>query len=226
MRSWYANVLCAVMVAGATAPPAGSGFAGYLAQTPGAPQPAEAAQTPGPWADRGWVDHADMSYDNPKHRFHLVVPPHWVIAREDQFDSTFLWVMNKFNDAGNQRASFSIKICACQPKNAEQYFNDELAGWKQPQYASQYQVVSSGHTAAPGVYEIQVIINASKQHAREVFFLRNGTPYVVAFVWAADATPVELGELDNVRRAVGLPAARAMPAFRPAQGGAYADHGQ
>jgi hypothetical protein len=165
-----------------------------------------------PWADRGWVDAGNLTYDNPKHRFHLVVPPTWLIDKSEQFDSTFLWSMKKFNAEGNQRAAFAIKVCPCQPKTAGQYYNDELAGFKQPSVASQYQLLSSGPTSAPGVYEMQFIITASKMRARLLYFLRNGTPYVVIFSWAADPTPTELAELDSVRRAMGLPEARAMSA--------------
>jgi len=225
MRSWSACVLGVAMLVAGTALPAGSPFAGYVVQTLGVPQHAAAAQA-APWADRGWVDKGNMIFDNPKHGFHVVVPRNWQIDREDlpQFDSTYLWSMKKLDQAGNQRTAFAIKICPCQPKTAEQYFNDELAGFKP--YAAQYQVTSSGPTSAPGVYEIQAIVNANKERVREVFFLRKGTPYVVVFVWEADATPAELAELDSVRRTMGMPAARARPAFRPMEGGANADHGQ
>lgn len=175
-------------------------------------QPAQAT----PWADRGWVDKGNMTYDNPKHGFHVVVPSNWLIDKAEQFDSTFLWSMKKFNAAGNQRAAFAIKVCPCQPKTAEQYYNDELAGFKQPSVAAQYQLLSSGPTSAPGMYEMQFIITASKMCARLLYFLRNGTPYAVTFIWAGDPTPAELGELDSVRRAMGLPEARAMPSPGPA----------
>lgn len=56
---------------------------------------------------------------------------------------------------------------------------------------------------------MQFVITVSKMRARLLYFIRNGTPYVVLLSWAADATPGELAELDSVRRAIGLPEARA-----------------
>lgn len=191
MRWRYARIFAAVIVAAA-----GSSFQTGVSR----------AATP--WADRGWVDKGNMVYDNPKHGFHIVVPPNWLIDKAEQFDSTFLWSMKKFNAEGNQRAAFAIKVCPCQPKTAEQYYNDELAGFKQPAVAAQYRLLSSGPTSTPGVYDMQFIITASKMRARLLYFLRNRTPYVVIFSWAADPTLAELAELDSVRRAMGLPEAR------------------
>jgi hypothetical protein len=197
MRWRYASVLVAVVLVAAAC---------GLQQAAGA----------GPWASRGWVDNGNMSYDNPKHGFHLVVPPNWLIEREEKFDSTFLWQMRKLTDAGNQRSAFSIKICPCQPKTPEQFFHDELAGFTQPANASQFQMLSSGPTTVPGMYDMQFIITSSKEHARLIYFMHKEIPYIVGFVWEADATPVELAEVDSVRRSMGLPEGSTAHATGPA----------
>lgn len=93
----YASVLVAAIVVVAA-------YGVRTAQTAGAEQAT-------PWSDRGWVDKGNMTYDNPKHGFHLIVPPNWVIDKKEQSDATFLWSMKKFNAAGNQRVAFAIKVC-------------------------------------------------------------------------------------------------------------------
>jgi len=156
-----------------------------------------------PWADRGWVDEGNMTYDNPTHGFHLTIPPNWSIDPENAYNTDkILWAMRRSDAAGNPRLALLIQICPCQPKTAAEFFNDELAGYKK-----QYQVVSSGPTVTPGVYEILMVL-PNAFHARELFFLHKTKPYIVGFQWASDATAAELADLDGVRGVMGLPPAR------------------
>ena len=179
----------------------------FLAAGSGTAQVAGSAQA-APWADRGWVAKGKMTYDNPKHGFHLIVPGGWVIDKEERYPSTYLWSMAKFDAAGNLRVQVAIRICPCQVKTAQEFYEAELAAYKEPPFSSQLEVVSSGQTGTSGVYEIQLVRKDSGHHGRDLFFLRKGTPYIVDFLWAPDASSAELAELNSVRRTMGLPKSR------------------
>ncbi len=168
----------------------------------------------GPWAHRLWVDQGNGTYEHLKHglRLVVVVPDEWVIEKEEQFAPNILWSMKKFDNAGNPRAGVTIVTDSIGQATVEQFFNNDMARFKQPganQPKPFIEVQSSGPANAPGMYEMQFVKTDNQVHGRNVYFVRDGTGYIVVLIWAADATPAELSQLDSVRRVMDLPRARA-----------------
>ena len=219
MRWRFAGTLVALMLVA-------SGCGGKAAVTPKTPGPSQAPVPSqaggGPWAGRGWVEDGmtteGMTYKNSKHGLRLVAPPMWLIEREDKFDAKFLWSMKKLEniETGNLRAVVAVIAGSAGGSTAEQFFNSELAGFQQP--SAGIQVQASGPANAPEMYEMQFVNTSSGLRGRNVYFVRNGTGYIVTLGWAANATPADLAELDSVRRVMSLPEARTASPPGPSPG--------
>jgi hypothetical protein len=121
--------------------------------------------------------------------------------------------MKKLDGAGKQRVGVVITTRTTGKATAEEFYNQE-AGWYRQQ--SGIQILDAGPARAAGMYELQFLLPQYKVRVRDVYFTRNGNGYSIALSQATDATAAELAQLDRVRRYMGLPDARALPAQPPA----------
>ncbi|MDR7464153.1 MAG: hypothetical protein QN152_06305 [Armatimonadota bacterium] len=170
-----------------------------------------------PFASKGWAFENGV-YVNQRRGLRIAVPAGWKIGDEARFSERILWVMGRLDPADRERLGVSIAHAAIGQASAEEFFNDDLQGFRQATYQEGGQtkplftVLETGKIGADnGVHYIR---NTDQSRGLNLYSARNGFGYIVVFKWAADATAEELAELQSVARSAGygdLPFASAGP---------------
>lgn len=180
-------------------------------------QVSSASEPPVPFASKGWIFENGV-YANQRHGLRIAVPAGWRTGDEARFSERILWVMSKLDDAGRERLGTNITHTAIGQASVQEFFNDDLQGFRQATYEEGGQtkplftVLETGKIGAqPAVHYIR---NTDQSRGLNLYSARNGFGYIIVFKWTADATSEELAELQSVARSVGygdLPFAVAGP---------------
>jgi hypothetical protein len=175
------------------------------APPPATPPPTTTAATT-PFASKGWVFENGV-YVNAQHNLRVQVPTGWVTGNEQRYSERILWVMSRLDASGNERLGANMSHIRAQA-TSEQFFLNELQDFKGVTYQQGTETkplwtVTGSGKIKDDLYALEHVRNDNGTRGRNLNFVRNGFGYVIAFKWAANATPEELTELNRVAWSMG-----------------------
>lgn len=169
------------------------------------PPPTTSAVTT-PFASKGWV-FENGAYVNSERGLRVEVPTGWTVGNEQRYSERILWVMSRLDASGNERLGANMSHIRAQAA-IEQFFQNELQDFKGVTYqlgteTKPLWTVTGSGKIKDDLYALEHVRNDDGTRGRNLNFVRNGFGYVIAFKWAANATPEELTELNRVARSMG-----------------------